>query len=101
MSYDHFNNTINLKCDVIMTSCRSHDHHTTIRESVTFRGRSSSNPESLVHQVAAKNQTGLAVLTSSGAQCQSLSTSVPSDSSTADRILEHQGGEDFILLLLL
>ena len=61
-----------------------------IRESVTFRRRSSSDPDFVLHQVAA-GQTGSASLTSFSGHWPSLSASVPTPTSPAAHMLS-QGG---------
>ena len=81
-------------CDHSMTSCRSHDHSSPVKGSVTFRRRSSSSPLSpdCAQQPDPSSQTGLTGFTGYGVQWPSLSTSVPTPTSPAARMLSHQGG---------
>ena len=62
-----------------------------MRESVTFRRRTSSDSDRLALQVTTPDETGLTGFTGTGSPWPSLSTSVPTPTSPA-RMFTHQAG---------
>ena len=70
-----------------------------MRESVTFRRRTSSDSDGLTLQVATPDETGLTSFTGTGFPWPSLSTSVPTPTSPA-RMLTHQAGSYVYIIIL-